>query len=1317
MLAWLATAVPAAGAAAPAQAPAPGGRQAEAAASEAPFGQRLATPSGVLAAPEADPAAGRPGTRPELWRPELAGVRHAAVFPGVDLVYVREGPRLEVALLVAAGVELATIRLDFRGLTDLTLSDAGDLMVTTGPLYSLLRRPRIVPLNEDDRVELRGGWRRRDTEQVGVWAEGAAVAPVAVLIHFEASLLEVTMPVFRPAIVDFGGSAIMIDTIIADDGDSLGDPGETIRYTTTMTNAGDTTAQGTQLDATLDAATAIVPGSLNISPLAVNDAYTGAFGNVTFNVDAASGVLNNDRDPPGVSCATCTITAFDAASANGGDVALNADGSFTYDPPSGFEGDDTFTYTLQDDHATTPLADSGTVTITVADPIWFVDSSAPAGGNGRQATPYQTLAEVQAAAGPGDIIRVRQGNSDTTPYAGGIVLEAQQQLIGGGVDLVVGGTLIEAADGAAVIANAAGDVVTLADGSHVEGVELRPTASAGIAASGVLGGTVTGVAIDIQGGTSDGIRLVNSGGVFTFESVSVTAVGTPTTGAGVRIDGGNADVDFVAPAINITSGRIVEVANTTGGAVDFSSGSLSNTGGTGIRLADADGNLTIASTTTVTISNATSTPITVAGSSAPVDNTGTLTIDGATIAANGAFPLISGSNTLGAINLADVTLSHSGGRLIDFDDVDGGATIVPATVTTTNHAGIRIVDSGGATLTVMVDNVIGAGTPASAPPLYLENNAGATIGLGALRVNTAGAVGIFANNSGTVTIGGNTNFVTAASSAALSITDTVLSGGSGTPLTFASLTSTNAAGDGIVLNGVGGSMAVTGNTDIDSPAGDGIDIAGATATLAFGSTLVDDTGAAGLNLTGNAGTITFAAVAIDDTTGAGVSVVNGSGAVAINGGTIGETAVTGTTTAGHAVNVSGGTGTVSVAAAIVNTANRAVLVDGKAGGSVTFLGAIDENALGIALTNNVGATIAFNGGNLDIDTGANVGFSATGGGTVTVSGAGNTIDTTTATALNVVGTSIGAAGVAFRSISSTGGSATGIILDNTGTAGGLSVAGDATNTTRGGNGSGGTIANKSGSDGATTTGNGIYLNATSDVSLARMHLSGFQNSAIRGFNVTDFTLQYSTIDGSSGDSSAATEGAVALGTIEAGLVTGVNGIAGGTNLIDNCLISGAVEHNIELYNYKAGSNFTFTVQNSDVQSNSVASGSDGILIETSAAYLGTATVVVDNVAFDDNKSQAVQASALGSSTIDITVSNNTVQRTSQGNEGIVLSNGSNGRLIAQVTGNTISGLGGAAIFVGQVPGNANASASPNLVAVIANNSVRPPPPTMRSSSS
>ena len=42
-----------------------------------------------------------------------------------------------------------------------------------------------------------------------------------------------------------------------------------------------------------------------------------------------------------------TVTAFDAASANGGTIVMNADGSFSYTPPAGFTGDDTFTYTAE----------------------------------------------------------------------------------------------------------------------------------------------------------------------------------------------------------------------------------------------------------------------------------------------------------------------------------------------------------------------------------------------------------------------------------------------------------------------------------------------------------------------------------------------------------------------------------------------------------------------------------------------------------------------------------------------------------------------------------------------------------------------------------------------------------------------------------------------------------------------------------------------------------------------------------------------------------------------------------------------------------
>src|SRR5262245_29032225 len=141
------------------------------------------------------------------------------------------------------------------------------------------------------------------------------------------------------------------------------------------------------------------------------------------------------------------------------------------------------------------------------------------------------------------------------------------------------------------------------------------------------------------------------------------------------------------------------------------------------------------------------------------------------------------------------------------------------------------------------------------------------------------------------------------------------------------------------------------------------------------------------------------------------------------------------------------------------------------------------------------------------------------GGTVTVTGDGNTINSGTGTALNITNTTIGAADVTFQSISSIGGSSTGIILDTTGSAGGLHVTGldgidDGTDADPG---SGGTIANKTGANGATTTGNGIYLNNTADVQLAGMQLNDFQNFAIRGSFVVGFTLDASAVNGVNGN--------------------------------------------------------------------------------------------------------------------------------------------------------------------------------------------------------
>ena len=200
------------------------------------------------------------------------------------------------------------------------------------------------------------------------------------------------------------------------------------------------------------------------------------------------------------------------------------------------------------------------------------------------------------------------------------------------------------------------------------------------------------------------------------------------------------------------------------------------------------------------------------------------------------------------------------------------------------------------------------------------------------------------------------------------------------------------------------------------------------------------------------------------------------------------------------------------------TPGRSIDIQNRTGGTVTFTGAITDTGQGIFLNANTGSTINFTGGLALARRAPIPAFTATGGGTVSATQNNttivNTITTTTGTALNVANTTIGASGLTFRSISSSGGSSNGIILDTTGSSGGLTVDGDGANTSVGGNASGGTIANKSGADGSTATGSGIYLNSTSSVILRRMTINGTnQNFGIRGVNVNGFTMEYSTVIG------------------------------------------------------------------------------------------------------------------------------------------------------------------------------------------------------------
>lgn len=126
------------------------------------------------------------------------------------------------------------------------------------------------------------------------------------------------------------------------DADGKFDPGDTVQYAATITNTNGASVTGVGFDAALDPNTTFVPGSVQISPIAADDTYS-AIGNVSISVPAVSGVLVNDYSGQNP---LATITGFNAASGQGGTAAVSGDGSFTYNPPVGFEGADTFTYTL-----------------------------------------------------------------------------------------------------------------------------------------------------------------------------------------------------------------------------------------------------------------------------------------------------------------------------------------------------------------------------------------------------------------------------------------------------------------------------------------------------------------------------------------------------------------------------------------------------------------------------------------------------------------------------------------------------------------------------------------------------------------------------------------------------------------------------------------------------------------------------------------------------------------------------------------------------------------------------------------------------------
>jgi hypothetical protein len=488
-----------------------------------------------------------------------------------------------------------------------------------------------------------------------------------------------------PSLLLPGITATKKDALTGDvNSNGIANPGDTLTYTVKITNSGSTDATGVVFNDTPDANTTLVPGSVTTTPIAIDDSYT-ATGNVRISVPAP-GVLGNDSDPEGDA-----VTASDGAtSANGGNVSVSSDGSFTYNPAPGFEGTDSFNYTITDSHGNT---NTGTVTITVSGMIWFVNSSAAPGGDGRLSSPYNCLKgagcfDSAAPDDPNDNIFLYSGN-----YTGGITLLSGQKLIGQGATnslaAIAGVTpapnsdpfpTTSGADPVITTVAAATNAIAVGTNNLLRGFTIGNTTGAGL--TGNAFGTLTVREVTING---QGQALNLSNGI--LDASFPTLESLNSTGQGITLSGVSGTLTTSTTNIQNSTGIGISVSSLGTGVsgVDFGNTTVNGTNNTGVSLTNNTGNVTFAD---LDIS-----PLTA--------KIGLLISNSGAVASPGTIKTTSG--TIVATNATAVTITGATAALrtpinITLDSVTNINTVTTVTagisVTNTTDGGFKITGSG-----------------------------------------------------------------------------------------------------------------------------------------------------------------------------------------------------------------------------------------------------------------------------------------------------------------------------------------------------------------------------------------------------------------------------------------------------------------------------------------------------------------------------------------------------------------------------------------------------------------------------------------------
>ncbi len=525
-------------------------------------------------------------------------------------------------------------------------------------------------------------------------------------------------------------------------------------------------------------------------------------------------VTANDSAPSGA-----TITAYDSTTAHGGTVVMTTSGPgigrFTYIPPAGYQGADSFHYTLTSGASSA----TATVNLNVLGIIWFINNNAVA-GDGRLTTPFNSLVAFQSVnngagnnPGPNQNIFLYESGTD---YVGPITLLVGQKLIGqdatSSLAAIAGvnpGTssfplpATNSANSVIVRITSSGNGINLGQNDTIRGLTVGNTGGTAIAGTGFGTLTVadvtintTGTALDLGNGTANAAfnAVSSSGGTHNVNlsnlAGTLTANGgalSGSTGTAFNVDQGTANITYAG---SITSGvRTVSITNRTGGTATLS-GAISETG-TGIYL-NANTGSTITFSGAITAST---------GANPAFAATG-----GGTVNATGAGSTLT-TTTATALNVANTTIGASG---LTFQSISAGTSVSgPASGIVLANTG----SSGGLTVnggTIQNTTSHGVSLTSTFSPsfigLIVKNTAGS--GVKGTQVTSFSFVNGSIDNTGT---GGGADESSIAFNTAVSGTENNVSG----TLTITGNSLTNALWHGVDIQNFSGTLDnanISGNT-------------------------------------------------------------------------------------------------------------------------------------------------------------------------------------------------------------------------------------------------------------------------------------------------------------------------------------------------------------------------------------------------------------------------------------------------------------------------------------------------------------------------